>query len=155
MATSRTDTTVPLDVEDPAPTAAPVPPRGTRRPATFDTLRKKRRREGPVVVHTNDDDGEPVELVLRYRALGGKAYDRLVEEHPPTQKQREQGAIYNVDTFAPALIARCCIDPVLSVEQAQELYDSEEWSAGETGGLFIEALRICNAGLDVPFTDRG
>lgn len=125
------------------------------RPATFDHLRKKRRRERVVQIPYVDDDGEDVTLEMRLRAISSRQYDKLIADHPPTPKQKEQGNIYNADTFAPALIAAVSLEPKLSVEQATELYNSDEWSSGEIGGLFMEAIRLCNIGLDVPFIERG
>lgn len=125
------------------------------RPATMDHLRKKKRRERVVQIQTVDDDGDDLTLEMRFRAISSRAYDKLVAEHVPTAKQREQGALYNPDTFAPALISACSLEPKLSVEEATEITTSDEWSSGETGGLFVECIRLCQAGLDVPFTERG
>lgn len=129
--------------------AAPAP---RRRQASVDLLLKKKRREKTVVINSVDDDGGLIELEIRYRAIGAKEYDDLVAAYPPTTGQRKDGASYNVDLFAPALIAAVSLEPKLSFEDAKEIYNSPEWSGGEVGGLFIEALKLCNAGLDVPFT---
>lgn len=125
------------------------------RPATFDHLRKKKHRERIVQIPTVDDDGMEVTMEMRLRAISSRAYDRMQGDHPPTAKQKAEGAAYNPDTFAPALVSACSLDPKLSVAQATELYESDEWSSGEFGGLFVECLRLCNTGLDVPFTVRG
>lgn len=122
------------------------------RPATFSDLLKKKRREATITVPTQDDDGNLVELTVRFRAIGSIEYDDLVAKHKPTPSQKAEGAVYNVDTFAPALIAAVSLEPKLTVEQATELYNSPEWSGGEMAGLFVGALRLCNSGLDVPFT---
>lgn len=143
-----------IDSTTEAPVAAPTS--GPRvRPATMDRLRKKKRRERVVPIQTVDDDGDDLTLEMRFRAISSKAYDKLVAENPPTPKQRDQGAMYNPDTFAPALISACSLDPKLSLEEATEITTSDEWSSGETGGLFVECIRLCQAGLDVPFTERG
>lgn len=128
---------------------------GRRRTASVEDLFKKRRRETTVVIQTLDESDESVELELRFRAISSREYDALVAKFPPTHKQKEDGAAYDVDRFAPALISAVSLDPKLSVEDATQIYNSEEWSGGEVGGLFLEALRLCNAGLDVPFTVRG
>lgn len=130
---------------------------GSSRPrmATLDHLRKKKRREADVPITLQDDDGEDVQMTLRFRAISSRQYDKLVSEHPPTPKQKDDGAIYNINNFAPALISAVSLDPKLSVEDASELYNSDDWSGGEIGGLFLAALRLCNAGLDVPFTVSG
>lgn len=123
-------------------------------PATFEALRSKPRRTLKFNVYTVDADGEEVALGVKYQALSSKQYDDLVSEHPPSQKERAQGAVYNVDTFAPAIIAAVSVEPKLTVEQATELYKSQEWSGGEITSLFLQALKVCNAGLDVPFNAR-
>lgn len=127
-------------------------PTSRRRQASIDDLFKKKRRERTVVINSIDDDGGSIELTLRYRAIGSKEYDDLVAKYPPTREQQKEGAAYNVDLFAPALISAVSLEPKLSFEDAKEIYNSPEWSGGEVGGLFIEALKLCNAGLDVPFT---
>ena len=125
------------------------------RPATMDHLRKKRKRERVVPIQSLDDDDMPITLEMRLRAISSRAYDKLIGDHPPTPTQRDQGAAYNVDSFAPALIAAVSLEPKMSTDDATEIYNSDEWSPGEVGGLFLEALRLCNVGLDVPFTERG
>jgi hypothetical protein len=122
--------------------------------ATFDQLIKKPRRTLSFTVTTLDEDGEEQLLKMKYRALPSKEYDDLISEHPPTTKEKQAGAVYNVDTFAPALISAVSVEPRLSVEQATELYKSPQWSGGEIATLFFNAQRVCNAGLDVPFNAR-
>jgi hypothetical protein len=123
-----------------------------RRPATFADLMNKKRRQEDVVINTVDDDGYDVELVLRYQALGAKQFDDLIAKYPPNAKQKNEGMAYNPDTFGPALVAAVSIDPVLSVEQAQSLIESQGWSTGEANTLTGEAMRICQVGAGVPFT---
>lgn len=123
-----------------------------RRPATFADLMSKKRREKDVVISTVDEDGYDVELVLRYRAIGAKAFDDLIAKYPPNSKQKADGIAYNPETFGPALVAEVSIDPVLTIEQAQQLIENSSWSAGETNTLTMEAMRICQVGAGVPFT---
>ena len=125
---------------------------GPRPAATFDQLMKKKRRTAEFTIPSVGDDGETVDLVMRYRAIGSSEYDRLIAAHPPTKEQQKNGAIYNSDEFAPALISAVSSEPKLTVEQAATLFRSDEWSSGEAGSLFINALRLQNAGLDIPFT---
>lgn len=122
--------------------------------ATFEQLKAKPRRVSKFDVHTLDDEGVEIALTMKYKALSSKEYDKLIEAHPPTSREKAKGAVYNVDTFAPALIAAVSAEPKLSEEQAAELYNSPEWSGGEVQTLFVEALKVCNAGLNVPFNER-
>lgn len=122
------------------------------RPATMDDLFKKKRRVATITLPTTDDDNNLVELTLKFQAIGSVEYDNLVAQHKPTPQQAKDGAAYNVDTFAPALIAAVSLEPKLSVEDATAIYNNPDWSGGEVTGLFLGALRLCQAGLDVPFT---
>ena len=122
--------------------------------ATFASLRAKPRRTVTFPVNTVDEDGEEVVVLMKYRALPSKGYDELIEAHPPTSEQKKTGQIYNIDTFAPALIAAVSYEPVLSVDEAKEIYTSPDWSGGELTTLFIKAMQVCNAGLDIPFNAR-
>lgn len=122
--------------------------------ATFAQLMNKPRRTLTFTVYSTDDAGEEVALQIKYRALNSKEYDDLLAAHPPSAKEKREGANYNVDTFTSALIAAVSVEPALTYEQAAELYHSNDWASGEISSLFINALRVCNAGLDVPFNAR-
>ncbi len=90
-----------------------------------------------------------------FRAIGRKAYEQLIEEHPATEEQqreaRERGANaglapqlsrlhWNADTFPPALIAAASCDPKISHEEAWEMFHvSEDWNEGELTTLFVTA----------------
>lgn len=123
--------------------------------ATFDRLAKKTRVEKEVTLTLTADDGTEEEVTILFRAIGAKAYDDLMAKHPPLAKQKMDGAIYNVDTFAPALIAACAIDPDLKYEEAKALWDSEEWSRGEVMTLFSATVELNNKGLNIPFIGNG
>ena len=124
---------------------------GSRR-ATFEMLVKKPRLEREVPVKIPGDYGEQQEVVMLFRAIGARDYDRLLTRHPPTTEQRADGLSYNLNSFGPALIARVCIDPEMSEEQAGEIWNSADWGRGEVMSLFSAAVDLCNRGLDIPFT---
>jgi hypothetical protein len=126
----------------------------TAEPATYESLIKKPRRTLSFDVTTGNDAGEEIKLAMKFQAINSTRYDELQAEHPPTTKERREGAIYNVDTFAPALIAEVSLIPKLTVEQASELYHSPDWAPGEVGNLFLNAMGVCNQGLSVPFNAR-
>lgn len=118
--------------------------------ATFAKLSKKGRAEREVKVYL---DGE--ELTVLFKALGAQEYDRLLGEHPPTPKQKLEGSTYNIDSFGPALIAKVCVDPDLTEDEAKAIWESEDWSRGEIMTLFANAIEICNQGMDIPFSVGG
>lgn len=125
---------------------------------SIDELFGKPRRTTSFDVTVAGADGEPITRKMRYRAISGKAYDRLVADHPPTAQQQAEAngaAAFNLDTFAPALIAAVSLEPKLTYEQAERLWSSDDWSGGETSSLFFNAQRVCNSGIDVPFSGRG
>lgn len=122
--------------------------------ATFAQLIRKPKRTLVFPITTVDEDGSEVTLNLKFQAISSKEYDDLIAANPPTSKQRQNGNAYNVDTFAPALIAAVSLEPKMTVEQAKEIYFSPEWATGEVGELFVSALRVCSSGLDVPFNAR-
>ena len=121
--------------------------------ATIDQLLKKPQRVRTIPLTIPGDDGAPVKVNVRLRAIGSQAYDDLISKHPPTPKQKRDGATYNPDTFAPALVAACMTEPKIDLEDAQALWESEDWSRGELTELFLASVQINQAGLDIPFTD--
>lgn len=89
-------------------------------------------------------------LRITFEAVGRKRYEELIAAHPATKKQHEesnaeagQDAPYNVDTFPAALIAASAIDPVMTEEQANELWD--EWNSGELTEMFFAAIEVNTA----------
>jgi hypothetical protein len=86
-------------------------------------------------------------VTMKFQSLGRKRYEALIAEHPATEKQNEQAlketnteAGYNLDTFPPALIQASCIEPELSLEDVQAIYDS--WNSAELMTLFFAALEV-------------
>ncbi len=123
--------------------------------ATLDMLKGKKRAAAKFTIFVNDEDGEKQEVEINYRAIGATAYDKLVSKHPPTTEQRADGASFNLDTFAPALIAAVCLEPEMSEKDALELWNSPDWSRGEVITLYRHAVDLCNRGMDIPFTESG
>lgn len=121
--------------------------------ATLDLLKNKPKRTHEFTIYLTDESGEKVEVTLKYASIGMREYDKLVSKHPPTAEQRVDGASFNIDTFAPALIARSAVDPEMSEEDAKEIWDSPNWSRGDVMVLFRNAVELNNKGLDIPFTE--
>lgn len=123
--------------------------------ATFDELVAKPRRRHTFPITLPDGNGGTVQRSLTYQAINGLEYDKLIAKHPPTPAQKADGLNFNPDTFAPALISAVSYEPELTYAQAEQLYHSPEWSGGEMSTLYITAQRVCNAGLDIPFSEHG
>lgn len=125
-----------------------------RKRASLDILTSKAKVEKEVSVVVPGDDG-PVEMTLLFRSIGSKEYDRLVTNCPPRPDQKKEGASYNIDQFGPELISRVCVDPVMTLEDAQKIWNSDEWNRGEIWDLFTNAVEVCTNGLEVGPTKSG
>lgn len=119
--------------------------------ATFDRLAKKAKAEREITLQLEGDDGEMEDVSILFRAIGAKQYDDLVAKHPPNPQQKINGDVYNLHTFAPALISVCSVEPKLAYEEAKEIWDSPDWSRGEVMHLFGSCVELCNKGLNIPF----
>ncbi|MDN0193919.1 hypothetical protein [Streptomyces sp. S.PNR 29] len=76
---------------------------------------------------------------LTFRALPRPVLEELISEHPPTEKQAEEGAIFNADTFPAALVSAASVDG-MSQEEAEELLNT--WSAPDAGALWDAAWQV-------------
>lgn len=125
-----------------------------KKAATLEDLLSKPARTKDLVINVPAGKGTN-ELVVTLKAIGSKAYDDLLSSFPPTAEQKKDGAAYDVDSFAPALIAACAVTPALTVEQATQIWTSNEWSRGELTELFLGCIDVNSKGLDVPFSAAG
>jgi len=116
--------------------------------ATFEMLKNKKRRERELTIYLTEKDA----VTLNLRAIGAQDYDRLVSKHPPTSEQRVEGASYNINTFAPALLAAVVVDPEMSSKEWEEIWNSPDWNRGEVIDLFSSAAGLCVQGLDIPLS---
>jgi len=123
--------------------------------ATLDELVNKPRSTTEFSLYLGDGNGGTNEVTLKYQAIGMRAYDKLVAKHPPKPDQRAEGSSFDIDTFAPALIAACSVEPEISPAQAKEIWESDDWSRGDVMVLFRNAVELNNRGLDVPFSVNG
>lgn len=90
-------------------------------------------------------------LVVRLRGLNRKAWAALLAEHPPRRDQDVDKQLgYNVDTFFPALIRACIIDPVLDDAQWEQL--DAVLSSSQYDALADAALAVSRRKVDVPFS---
>lgn len=126
-----------------------------RERATLDMLFQKRKREKNFEFEMTNDDGDTAVVSMLLRAIGRKEYDSLITAFPPTQAQKKDGASYDLDRFAPALLARVVVDPALDIDSAKSLWQSEDWNRGELFDLFRNAVEVCNVGTDLDPTEAG
>lgn len=122
--------------------------------ATIDQLINKPRATAEFSLYLSDGNGGTTEVTLKYQAIGMRNYDTLVSKHPPKPDQRADGASFDIDSFAPALIAACSVEPEISPAEAKQIWNSEDWSRGDVMVLFRNAVELNNRGLDVPFNGR-
>jgi hypothetical protein len=123
--------------------------------STLDLLKSKSRAKHTFSLYITNGTGEQQEAKITFQALGSRDYDKLVSKHPPKADQRVEGASFDIDTFAPALIAACSLDPEMSAEDALEIWQSDSWSRGDLMVLFRNAVELNNRGLDIPFNENG
>ena len=123
--------------------------------ATLDQLVNKPRSTTEFSLFLSDGNGGTNEVTMKYQAIGMRGYDKLVSKYPPKPDQRAEGASFDMDTFAPALISACAVDPVITLEEAKSIWVSDDWSRGDVMVLFRNAVELNNRGLDVPFSERG
>lgn len=120
-----------------------------KKPLTFDHLiSQKKPRKRNVTVSLSDESEETVDIVLQ--SIGRKRYEALMQEHPPTkaqnaeaQKETGEDAPYNLETFPVALVAACAIEPKMTDEQVQQIWD--DWNSAEVMELFFAALEVTTA----------
>jgi hypothetical protein len=95
-----------------------------------------------------------------FRSIAPDRYERLVRRHPPTQTQRSAAAklgrsvSFNEETFPQALIKACLVEPKLTGEQVDALWNGggddvdpddpeapigSRFSSAELADLFITA----------------
>lgn len=94
-----------------------------------------------------DLDGEKVSFL--FRAIGATDYDKLVTKFPPTTEQKANGDNFDLNRFAPALLAQVSIEPTMDADEWSEIWTSESWGRGEVSALFWGAVNLCNKGMDL------
>ncbi len=82
-----------------------------------------------------------------FRSMGRTAYRELLDKHPPRDEDHQrmadagegEHAPYNLETFPPALIQECCIDPVLHDADITAIFAGDTWNAVEIQTLLAHA----------------
>jgi hypothetical protein len=77
------------------------------------------------------------EITFHFRALPPDVYAQLELDHPPTD---DQEGTYNPDTYIPALIAACSVQPLTEADVAGLITPDEDGhsplNAGDVSALF-------------------
>ncbi|WP_405803413.1 hypothetical protein [Streptomyces sp. NBC_01187] len=76
---------------------------------------------------------------LTFRSLARPVLEELIAQHPPTEAQEAEGAIFNPDTFPAALVAAASFDG-MSEQEAAELLST--WSAPDANMLWEAAWQV-------------
>jgi len=117
---------------------------------------------GPLEVELDElyETAADMAVTFTFQDIGRKAFDTMVLAHQPTPEQKKHiaemgGGIleYNIETFPPALMAASAVDPEMTVEEAEEIFN--EWSSGDAEILFTTALLVCKERASVPLSRNG
>ena len=97
------------------------------------------------------------ETTFVFKSIGHIAYDKLVEspKHKPTKAQAKEGSNFNPLTFPQAIIAASCVQPVMTLEEVEELFVIDSWNNAELTKLFYGALECNSETGDTPLSSRG
>ena len=103
-------------------------------------------------------DLDETSIQFRMRSIGRKPMAALIKLHKPSQEQideyqellRKAGKPttdvpeYNEDTFPPALMSAACVDPELTPEQAQDIWDGTDgaYSEAEAKAIYFAAIEV-------------
>ena len=92
-----------------------------------------------------EDEIGASEFTFTFKALPRGAYIALVKDHPARAEDTAAGLPFNADTFTPALLAACAVEPVLSVADAEKVCDT--LSAGQFDKVWTAVVAV-NLGDD-------
>ena len=87
---------------------------------------------------------------FRFKGLSRDRYERLMNAHPPTKDQRARAAnlgipaLWNSDTFPPALVAACLVEPDdWTEDDVNAMWHDDNWNQAELNELFSAAISAC------------
>lgn len=91
--------------------------------------------------------------VLNVHTIPPERYEELIGEHPPSEKQRADGAQWNSVSFVPALLAECIgvgeDDPMSAEDWAEFVSTPGQAAMGELNALFNACLLANDRSPDV------
>lgn len=91
---------------------------------------------------------EEGEAAFTVQSIGRQAWTKLLGEHPPTDEHKALGSDHNPETFPPAALAASAVEPKLSVETAQAMFD--ELNIAQWNRLWNAVLTANIGGGDGP-----
>ena len=86
------------------------------------------------------------EITFTFRALGAKAWSDIIAQHPA----KDQSQAFDAESLAPALVAASSVDPVMSREQVEELFEALNHAQREE--LMAAAWSVNGEATSVPFS---
>lgn len=92
------------------------------------------------------------EVTFTFQGLGRGTWAKLIADHPPRTDHESDGyggekLPYNPETFPPALLAACCVEPpdlAGDLDEWREIH--EEWNAGQIANVW-DACLASNTGV--------
>jgi hypothetical protein len=104
------------------------------------------------------------EVKFTFRSMGRALFEKLMADHPATAEQRAEVKKIQAEssmmldppkwdgqTFPPAIIAASSFDPIITLEEAQAMYEDPNWSPAELLRLFECALSCYWEVEEIPF----
>lgn len=115
---------------------------------SLDSLREK--------LEKKEDEAQEHTASFTFQDIGRKRYDDLLKEHPPSDEEKKEykdaggeGVLnYSFMTFPQALVSATAINPTISSEEADQIFN--EWSEGDLEILFNTALIACKEPTSLP-----
>ena len=104
-------------------------------------------KEALEAVERRIEDSEAV-VTVKVKSIGRQRFDVLQEQFPPSKETREKAkaeggrAQFDIERFAPALIAECAVEPELTLEEATELWNSPAWNLAESMAIYHACLEV-------------
>lgn len=94
---------------------------------------------------------ESLTEVFRLRGLSRPENVKLKADHPPRQGNKVDEQLgFNEETYYPALIHACLVEPAMTVEEWTELQD--ELAEGEFTKLGVAAWQATTGAVSIPFS---
>lgn len=160
-------------VADEQPETAPEPRIGAPLGPQVETLSIEQllEQKQPTVVPVSLRVNDSTVVVFKFATIGRRAWEKLIDEHAATDEQQtahlaeqEQAGIptfarsflrWNPDTFRPVAIAAACIEPAMTLEQAQQMWDDPRFAPTELQRLFNGATAANEPAADQVTLGKG